>query len=555
MNISLANHLITHLEKGLDWEKPISPQLPHLFVPSLWGQGIVLPHSLHGRLSHWLKKKEGRAEAERKIKTILTQAFHTINSDKKAYQSIPLSSYIPLHKFLLEKDGSQQKGDIHQETLSPELQHLWQVNQEKAKVEAERDHHLSILRDRVREENLSYLETANFAKLFDHQEKITPSLLPYLEEFLLHHPQHANQRLSEILPLLNEAQTFNHQLEARLLQASRQIDPGKLREEAQGLSTHVRSLEVGKRWMFCGSYGKRIASLHTLFDFLRLLPQDDLPAFIQGVLKEKELPDPEKFIETLIQEGSKQLDQLPTDELSFLKSLMRDDSRSLPDQLVRWLPTFISHHLEGWVKRGVLENLIKIAPSQEIRHFLSWIVENSPLLTDEQKRADFIRESEQKLTQFIQTPIHLAKEEINKAIFKFSCMAQSNLPPSIQELIGLDSLFQSGQFWLPEVAVPSYFMPQGVSADLIATKYGISRDDCDAYAVESQKRTARPGTKGASRNRSCLSNDINGLTMLARDEHPRPDTNMQGLAALNPSFEIRRRWAASTPSPSRRIRT
>ena len=56
----------------------------------------------------------------------------------------------------------------------------------------------------------------------------------------------------------------------------------------------------------------------------------------------------------------------------------------------------------------------------------------------------------------------------------------------------------SGGAWPvdPEVAVPSYFMPQGVSADLIATKYGFSRDDCDAYAVESQKRTAAAWNEG-----------------------------------------------------------
>ena len=98
----------------------------------------------------------------------------------------------------------------------------------------------------------------------------------------------------------------------------------------------------------------------------------------------------------------------------------------------------------------------------------------------------------------------------------------------------------SGGAWPvdPQVAIPSYFMPQGISADLIATKYGISRDDCDAYAVESQKRTAEAWDEGASRNRSCRSRDINGLTILDRDEHPRPDTNMQSLAALKPSFEI-----------------
>jgi acetyl-CoA C-acetyltransferase len=98
----------------------------------------------------------------------------------------------------------------------------------------------------------------------------------------------------------------------------------------------------------------------------------------------------------------------------------------------------------------------------------------------------------------------------------------------------------SGGAWPvdPEVAVPSYFMPQGVSADLIATKYGFSRDDVDAYAVESQKRTAAAWTEGRFARSVVPVNDINGLPLLERDEHPRPDTNMQALASLNPSFEI-----------------
>ena len=98
----------------------------------------------------------------------------------------------------------------------------------------------------------------------------------------------------------------------------------------------------------------------------------------------------------------------------------------------------------------------------------------------------------------------------------------------------------SGGAWPvdPEVAIPSYFMPQGISADLIATKYGFSRDDCDAYAVESQKRTARSWAEGRFKKSVVPVTDVNGLNILDRDEHPRPDTNMQSLAALNPSFEI-----------------
>jgi len=96
----------------------------------------------------------------------------------------------------------------------------------------------------------------------------------------------------------------------------------------------------------------------------------------------------------------------------------------------------------------------------------------------------------------------------------------------------------SGGAWPmdPSVAVPSYFMPQGVSADLIATKYGFSRDDVDAYAVESQKRSAKSWEDGLFDKSVVAVKDINGLTILDRDEHMRPETNMQSLASLNASF-------------------
>ncbi|CAO4148521.1 MULTISPECIES: acetyl-CoA C-acetyltransferase [Methylorubrum] len=96
----------------------------------------------------------------------------------------------------------------------------------------------------------------------------------------------------------------------------------------------------------------------------------------------------------------------------------------------------------------------------------------------------------------------------------------------------------SGGAWPvdPAIAVKSYFMPQGVSADLIATKYGFSRDDCDAYAVESQKRSAKSWDEGLFRNSVVPVRDINGITLLDRDEHMRPTTDMQSLASLKASF-------------------
>jgi acetyl-CoA C-acetyltransferase len=96
----------------------------------------------------------------------------------------------------------------------------------------------------------------------------------------------------------------------------------------------------------------------------------------------------------------------------------------------------------------------------------------------------------------------------------------------------------SGGAWPvdPAIALKSYFMPQGVSADLIATKYGFARAAADAYAVESQKRAATAWDEGRFARSVLAVKDVNGLTLLAKDEHMRPGTTMQSLAQLQPSF-------------------
>ncbi len=98
----------------------------------------------------------------------------------------------------------------------------------------------------------------------------------------------------------------------------------------------------------------------------------------------------------------------------------------------------------------------------------------------------------------------------------------------------------SGGAWYmdPSVNFPGYFMPQGVSADLIATKYGFSRDDVDAYAVESQKRAGHSWDNGYFDRSVVPVKDQNGIVILAKDEHMRPTTTMQNLASLNPSFQM-----------------
>ncbi|WP_417607450.1 acetyl-CoA C-acetyltransferase [Primorskyibacter flagellatus] len=89
----------------------------------------------------------------------------------------------------------------------------------------------------------------------------------------------------------------------------------------------------------------------------------------------------------------------------------------------------------------------------------------------------------------------------------------------------------------PSLAMDSYFVPQGISADIIATEYGFTRDQADALAVESQRRAAEAWKDDRFAKSVITVRDQNGLPILDRDEYMRPATDMQSLGALNPSFQ------------------
>ncbi|MEU1425941.1 acetyl-CoA C-acetyltransferase [Nocardia sp. NPDC005746] len=91
-------------------------------------------------------------------------------------------------------------------------------------------------------------------------------------------------------------------------------------------------------------------------------------------------------------------------------------------------------------------------------------------------------------------------------------------------------------FMDPKTSYDSYIVPQGISADLIATIEGFTRDDVDAYAVRSQELAANAWKNGYFTNSVVPVKDLNGLTVLDNDEHMRPGTTAADLGKLNPAF-------------------
>jgi acetyl-CoA C-acetyltransferase len=99
-------------------------------------------------------------------------------------------------------------------------------------------------------------------------------------------------------------------------------------------------------------------------------------------------------------------------------------------------------------------------------------------------------------------------------------------------------MMSSGGAWSvdPQIAIPTHFVPQGISADLIATKYGFRRRALDLYAVQSQHRAVKAWQEGRFARSIIPVKDINGLTLLERDEWLRPETTLESVEILDPSF-------------------
>lgn len=125
-------------------------------------------------------------------------------------------------------------------------------------------------------------------------------------------------------------------------------------------------------------------------------------------------------------------------------------------------------------------------------------------------------------------------------------MAAQKVRSGFEDLVlagGVESMSRvpmgsDGGAWMldPATNYDTYVVPQGISADLIASIEGFSREDVDAYAVRSQDLAAKATTGGYFAKSIVPVKDINGLTVLDTDEHMRPGTTLEDLAKLNPSF-------------------
>ncbi len=131
-------------------------------------------------------------------------------------------------------------------------------------------------------------------------------------------------------------------------------------------------------------------------------------------------------------------------------------------------------------------------------------------------------------------------ESINLATAKIMSGMEDMVVAGGVESMSRWAMGSDGGAWVmdPRVNSGTAFIPQGISADLIATLEGFGRADLDAFAAESHRRAAQAQAEGRFARSIVPVKDINGMVMLDRDETVRPGTSVESLAKLNPSFEM-----------------
>ncbi|MEW1988927.1 acetyl-CoA C-acetyltransferase [Brevibacterium casei] len=129
-------------------------------------------------------------------------------------------------------------------------------------------------------------------------------------------------------------------------------------------------------------------------------------------------------------------------------------------------------------------------------------------------------------------------EAVNLAAQKVASGFESLVLAGGVESMSRIPLGSDGGAWShdPTTNYDTYFVPQGIGADLIATTEGFTRTDVDTYAAESQRRAAEAWEAGRFSNSVIPVKDLNGVTILDRDEHMRPGSTVESLSQLPPAF-------------------
>ncbi len=457
MNTIQAKSILKELVNNVDAnsKSSLDKQITKLFISSLWGNGITLKASLKGKAVSFLRGKVNQSDQDLKIFHTLSEMFEILKQTPLGLNECPLSLRVKLHKLLDNKDLLKRSVEI---SASPniELNHLKEIKESVNRPAEERRKGLSVLRTQLTEPVPVSLEIFN--QLFNSSSDDEMKDLLIFSEYIKKNPQFAHPQFNQLLPLILQGRKYSQQIAENFKGVGHsQIQRDeKIKEMAREMAGQVHQLKPKNKWLFCGSFGKKMASLNTIISLIKHLPASTLQGLPQPLLnlfqnQNQFLLDPNQFIDEQMHGVSEKLQAaLPNEALniqsSFVKALFTNESRQLPETIAKHLPDALVKNLESWMQQGLIGNAMEFFQDGPMRELLLALSENGNAITNPESRQTFCTEIEAFLTKMISDPVGKGLKGVENGLDNLSKNIKQLIPLNLQYLMGAE-LF-SYPFWL-----------------------------------------------------------------------------------------------------------
>lgn len=449
MHVNTATSLISTLNQHRNPNQPILDELHRLFSPTLFGKGIVLRSSLKGRVTDFLSQRIGDKTKQNKVRTVFAQVLQTL--EKQPVQLNGLTgTVLELENALKKTNFRVHNYQLPRDTQAPDerdLEKLISCLEEKTTAGKEEIRNFSLLHNAEMREGTVKEEA--FLPVIRGQYNEHSS--DYLTNYLDANPQAAIANYKDRLEQIRQSKSTAEKIKSEYLQGTREIP-----QIADGCLRDLQQLNPGESWMFCGGYGQKIGSLNSIFRAIKMLPEafrKNLPRPFSELLENPELPDPVEFAKTELHNALLELAPMLPDLQKYLGNdlvspFFQNDQRQLPWLLANALPRIVTAPIESWIKEGILKQISAFVPQDGLSDIIDWIATNQQTFISDTQRGSAIRELEDRLARELKGPVEGAMDKVDASLLTLLQGFQKTFHPSLLELLGLDSLFSSGDLWI-----------------------------------------------------------------------------------------------------------
>lgn len=451
MKLNEAKSLLIHVDRSWDRKnremngKTLTP----LFVPALWGNGIVPRDSLRGRLSLLLNGRPQKTKLAKQITNQLAQALAVLNRDKKGVYGVSLATRVALHRLVQKNPEYHNDSSAGQfgSAGAEDLHAFTEATTQRKVLSTEELQRTSLL---SQERTLPFpISSDTLQHLFSQEGKIGEWGIPFFDQYFAYHPEHIDGTFSGKLEALKNGHAYTKGIRERFFPHGVSLPEVKAAELRMKVASEMAEAAAKGNWMYCAGFGKQRTPLAKLTALVNKLPAEIISDFYSDENSPGQLPSPEQFVEKLLKSQFEELElklqaygkQVPA---SFAV-LMQDGKRQLPEGKARQWMGPLTAEIESWMKQGMIGNIMEFFPDGEIRELLLSISHEETFLTSKEARKElYSKWTGQLMTKFLDGSI----VDLNTPAYSLMDMAQGKLPSAFLRALGLDGIATAGEVWI-----------------------------------------------------------------------------------------------------------